>query len=182
LPPSSDLILYVKLETVLNTFKKFIYQITRLGNMAQIKKPKKHVINFGKFHDQVHLEGEVKELHELTQEEKNLLVGDFKKLVKLEKEEEGELKAIKHFEKELQQLIENVVYLEGYIQEIENGHSMLKLNTSVKELGNKLDDNIKEVEKLSSSLLIEEKKILGLAKHVRQILSKAKKYHGIIFK
>lgn len=148
------------------------------------KKPKsktrKHVINFGKFHEYVQV-GEIKKLHELTEEEKDLLIKDFKNIKKVEKEEEAELTAIRYFEKKLQELIENVVYLEGYIQQIEEGTPMLKVNTSVKELGDKLVGNIREVETLSGSMLSEEKKILGLAKHIKQILDKAKKYQNIIF-
>lgn len=145
------------------------------------KKEKKLVINFGKFHEHIKIGEEIKKMHELTEEEKKLLIEDFKKIKKVEKEEQAELAAIKHFEKKLQELLENVVFLDGYIQQIEEGNSMLKINPSVKELGNELVKNIEEVEKLSTSILTEEKKILGLAKHVRQILFKAKKYQTIIF-
>lgn len=146
------------------------------------KKEKKQVINFGKFHEYAQAGEEVKELYELTKEERKLLVEDFKKLNKVEKDEEVELEAIKHFEKKLQELIENIVYLEGYIQQIEDGNSMLKINPSVKELGHELAENIKEIEKLSASMLDEEKKKLRLAKHIKQVLTKAKRYHDIIFK
>lgn len=149
------------------------------------KKPKtqkeEHVINFGRYHEHLQIGEEIKKLHQLTEEEKKLLTEDFKRIKKVEKEEEAELAAIKHFEKKLQELLANVVYLDGYIQQIEDGQSMLRINPSVKELGNKLVENIEEIEKLSESMLSEEKKILGLAKHVRQILFKAKKYQSIIF-
>ncbi len=148
---------------------------------AKKKAEKKHVINFGKFNEHLQIGGEIKKLHELTETEKKFLIEDFKKLKKLEKEENAELKAIKHFEKKLQELTSNLVYLEGYIQQIEDGNSMLKINPSVKVLGNKLVENIDEVEQLSSSILNEEKKIIGLARHVDQVLNKAKKYQRLIF-
>jgi uncharacterized protein YoxC len=138
-------------------------------------------IKFGKFHEYVQFEDQVKELHDLTEKEKNLLVQDFKKLKKIEKEEEAELKALKHFEKRLQDLIENVVYLEGYVQQIEEGNAMLKVNTSVKELGERLTRNMEEVEELAGSILDEEKKIMGLAKHIKQVLGKAKNFQKVIF-
>src|SRR3989344_7221179 len=128
-----------------------------------------HIIDFGKFHEYVQTGEEIEKIHELTEQEKNLLIDDFKKIQKVEKEEEVELTAIKHFEKKLQELIENVVYLEGYIQQIEEGNTLLKINGSVKELGARLNENIDEVEKLSQSVLDEERTILGLAKHVRHI-------------
>lgn len=154
--------------------------------MVSAKKPnkskkKKLAIEFGKFHEYAQTGDEVEIAHELAEEEKRLLMEDFIRINKIEKEEEAELKAIKHFEKKLQDLIENVVYVEGYIEEIKEGHSMLKVNPSVKELGHKLAENIEEVEKLSKSMLNEEKKIFGLAKHVKQVLSKAKHYQSIIF-
>lgn len=138
-------------------------------------------IKFGKYHEYVKIEENLKEAHDLTEKEKKLLIDDFKKLKKLEKEEAHELEVIKHFEKRLQELIENVVYLEGYIEQIEQGNSMLKINASVKELGAKLVKNIEEVEKMSQSILDEEKKMMGLAKHVKQILNTAKKYQDAIF-
>ena len=140
-----------------------------------------HIIDFGKFHEYAQTGEEIEKIHELTEQEKNLLIDDFKKIQKVEKEEEVEVTAIKHFEKKLQELIENVVYLEGYIQQIEEGNPMLKINLSVKELGGKLVKNIGEVEKLSTSILGEEKKILGLAKHISQVLTKAKRYQSLIF-
>jgi hypothetical protein len=142
---------------------------------------KKIVIRFGKYHDEVKLGQDIKELHELTEEERELLVRDFNRLKGIEKEEITELSAVRHFEQRLQSLIESVVYLEGYIQEIEEGHEMLRINPSVKELGAKLSANIKDVEKLSASMLSREKKMLGLAKHVNKILSKAKRYERVIF-
>jgi len=77
--------------------------------------------------------------------------------------------------------LENIVFLDGYIKQIEDGQSMLRIDPSVKALGTKLVTNIVEVEKLSESMLSEEKKILHLAKNVKQLLSKAKKYQTIIF-
>ncbi|HLC96390.1 MAG TPA: hypothetical protein VJH97_03650 [Candidatus Nanoarchaeia archaeon] len=142
---------------------------------------KENVIRFGKYHEHVQIDGVIKEAHELTEKEKSYLIQDFKRVKKLEKAEEAELKAIKHFEKKLQELIENVVFLDGYIQQIEEGNTLLKINGSVKELGARLNENIDEVEKLSQSVLDEERKILGLAKHVRHILEKAKRYQALIF-
>lgn len=148
---------------------------------SKIKKEKKYVINFGKFHEHVQFGKEIKKLHELTEKERKLLIEDFRKAKQIEKEEGTELAAIKLFEKKLQKLIENVVYLEGYIQQIEQGNPMLKINTSVKELGNELVKNTKEVEKLSGSMLKEERKMLGLAKHIKKLLDKAKRFQDIIF-
>lgn len=148
---------------------------------SRVKKEKKVVIDFGKFHEHVQIGEEIKKLHELTEEERRLLIEDFKKLKRVEKEEEAELEAIKHFERKLQELIADIVYLEGYIQQIEEGNSMLRINPSVKELGNELVEDISEVEKLSTSMLDEERKMLGLAKHIKQVLNKAKKYQNIIF-
>ena len=145
------------------------------------KKGKGPLVSFGKFHEYVQLGEDIEEAHELTEKEKALLIQDFKSIKKIEKEEVAELEAIKHFEKKLQELIGDVVYLEGYIQQIESGNSMLKINTSVKELGTKLTKNIEEIENLSGSILDEERKILDLAKHVKQILGTAKKYQKAIF-
>lgn len=147
----------------------------------KVEKEAEHIINFGRFHEYAQIGEEIEKLHKLTEEEKRLLIDDFKKIKKVETEEEAELEAIRHFEKKLQELLENIVYLDGYVQQIEEGNSMLRINPSVKELGNKLVGSIEEIEKLSQSMLDEEKKILGLAKHVRQVLSKAKKYKSIIF-
>jgi len=156
--------------------------------MAKTKKPakskqktKKHVIDLGKHHEHLKLGAEIKKLHQLTDQERKLLVEDFKRIKKVEKEEEAELLAIRHFEKKLQELLENIVFLDGYIKQIEDGQSMLRIDPSVKALGTKLVTNIVEVEKLSESMLSEEKKILHLAKNVKQLLSKAKKYQTIIF-
>jgi hypothetical protein len=153
---------------------------TKKSSETAGKNEKKHAISFGKFHEYVQIEEDIKEAHELTEKEKTLLIDDFKKLKKLEKEEEAELEVIRNFEKKLQELIRNVVYLEGYIQQIEDGNAMLKVNASVKELGTKLAKNIEDVEKFSASILNEEKKILGLAKHVKRILNTAKKYQNTI--
>jgi hypothetical protein len=67
------------------------------------------------------------------------------------------------------------------VQQIEEGNAMLKVNTSVKELGEKLAKNMEEVQGLAGSILGEEKKIMGLAKHIKEILGKAKKYQKVIF-
>lgn len=148
---------------------------------SRVKKEKKVVIDFGKFHEHAQIGEEIKKLHELTEEERRLLIEDFKKLKRVEREEEAELEAIKHFEGKLQELISDIVYLEGYIQQIEEGNSMLRINPSVKELGNELVEDMSEVEKLSTSMLDEERKMLGLAKHIKQVLNKAKRYQNIIF-
>ncbi len=145
------------------------------------KKGKGHVIDLGQHHEHLDLGAEIKKLHELSEQERKLLVEDFKRIKKVEKEEEAELMAIRHFEHKLQELLENIVYLDGYIKQIEEGQSMLRINPSVKALGSKLVNNIVEVEKLSESMLNEERKILHLAKNVKQLLSKAKKYQTIIF-
>lgn len=148
---------------------------------AKSKQKKGYLIDFGKYHEHIQSGENVEKLHQLTEEERRLLMDDYKKIKKVEKEEESELAAIKNFEKRLQELVECIVYLEGYIQQIEEGNSMLRINPSVKELGSNLVTKMEEVEKLSESMLNEEKKILGLAKHVNNILSKAKKYQGVIF-
>lgn len=147
----------------------------------QEKESKKHVIDFGKFYENLSSEEGAKKLHELTEEEKQLLIEDFKAVREVEKEEESEIIATKHFEERLKELIDSIVYLDGYIQQIEDGNSMLKINNSVKELGEKLVASMQEVEKLSTSMLDEDKKRSGLAKHINQVLSKAKKYHEILF-
>ena len=152
-----------------------------MGKTKKSTKSKTHVINFGKFHEHIQLDKKIKTLHKLAEEEKKLLIKDFKEVKGIEKEWGDELGVIRHFEEKLQSLIENVVYLEGYIQQIEDGNSMLKINPSVKELGTKLEKNIEEVEKFSSSLRKEEEKILELAKHVKHILIKAKRYLNVIF-
>jgi len=149
--------------------------------MPSGKKETQDKIDLGKYHRHLRLGEEIQKLHKLTEAEKNLLIDDFKKIRKVEKEEQAELGAIKHFEKKLQELMESIIYLEGYILQIEQGHSMLRINPSVKLLGSKLVDSIEEVEKLSRSMLDEEKKIMGLAKNVKQILAKAKSYQNIIF-
>lgn len=141
---------------------------------------KRKAVNFGKFHEYVCI-GDVEQAHELTRKEEELLIADFRKARAIEKKEEAELKAVRHFEQKLQELIANVVYLEGYMQQIEEGNSMLKINPSVKELGAKLTKNMGEVEELSRSILHEEQRVMGLAKHVKKILAKARKYHGLIF-
>lgn len=145
------------------------------------KKPKKDKIDFGRFHAHVQLGGQLKKTHSVLEEEKKLLIKDFKQFKKIEKDVDVEKEAIEHFEKKLRELIKNVVYIEGYIQQIEEGNEMLKVNTSVKELATQLSGNIKEVEELSSSLLKEEESMLSLAKHIKQILNKAKKYQEEIF-
>lgn len=151
------------------------------ASSSKTKKREKSIIDFGRFHEHLQLEEEIEKVHELTEEEVRLLVEDFKKIKKIEQKEEAELTAVRHFEKKLQELLEGIVYLDGYIRQIEEGTSMLRINPSVKALGDRLVQNIGEVEKLSESMLTEEKKILGLAKHVRQLLIKAKKYQKVIF-
>ena len=157
---------------------------TKSNSKKSIKsnqKTKNHVIDLGKLHCHLQLEDEIKKLHNLTGQEIKLLVEDFRRIKKVEKEEEAELMAVKHFEKKLQELLGNIVYLDGYIKQIEDGQSMLRINPSVKALGTQLVTNIEELEKLSESMLSEEKKILHLAKNVKQLLSRAKKYQTIIF-
>ena len=144
-------------------------------------KKQKHVIDFGKFYSYIQIEGKPKQAHDVIEEEKELLIKNFKQLKKAEHGVDVEEKAIKYLEKKLQELIKNVVYIEGYVQQIESGNEMLKINPSVKELATNLSQNIEEVEKLSSSLLEEEKKALGLAKHIKQILDKAKSYQKKVF-
>ena len=143
---------------------------------------KKDVINFGKHHQHIQAEeGDAETAHEVLEKEKELLINDFKQVKKIEHDVDVEKKALKYFEEKLQALIKNIVYIEGYVQQIESGNEMLKINPSVKELGSQLAASIEEVEKLSSSLLNEEKKVLGLAKHVKAVLKKAKEYQNKIF-
>ena len=160
---------------------KYMAEIEKSSKISENgKKEGDSAIKFGKYHEYVQTEDNIKKVHDLTIKEKKLLMDDFKKLKKMENEEIKELEVIRNFEKKLQELIENVVYLEGYIQQIEEGNSMLKINASVKELGAKLAKNIEEVETLSQSILNEENKMVGLAKHVKQILGTAKKYQNTI--
>jgi len=142
---------------------------------------KKHVIDFGKFHEYIQVGGKPEPAHEVIEKERVLLVKDFKQVKKIEHDVDIEKKALAYFEEKLQELIKSVVYIEGYVQQIETGNEMLKINPSVKELASQLGENIDEVEKLSSSLLDEERKVLDLAKHVKNILDKAKKYQSQIF-
>ncbi|MCK4521828.1 MAG: hypothetical protein KAU20_04595 [Nanoarchaeota archaeon] len=144
-------------------------------------KNKGPIIDLGEFHTSVYTDIELKRLHKLIDKEKDFLIKDFKKVGNIKEEEDIEKKAIKNFEKKLQSLIETTVYLEGYINEIKSGNEMLKINTSVKHLGNKLIKNINEVEKLSSSMMKEEEKMLKFAKHIKNILKKAKNYQKQVF-
>src|SRR3989338_3232501 len=99
-------------------------------------------------------------VYNLLEEEKNLLIKDFREVKKIEAEENAEAAALKHFEAKLQELIKTIIYLEGYVHEIKSGNEMLKINPSVKELGVKLKDLIEEVGVLSKSIMHEEKKIM----------------------
>ena len=141
---------------------------------------KKHIINLGEYPEYVSLGNKVDAAHELLDEEKALLIEDFKKIKQLEKEDDIEEKAIKHFEEKLHALIKTVVEFEGYIQEIESGNAILKHNRSVEELGRQLEKSIEEVEKFSQSIIEEESRILGLAKRIKNILTKAKRFQEII--
>ena len=141
---------------------------------------KKQVISFGEYSNYVKVGGKAKEMHELLEKEKELLIKDFKTIQKIEKEENIEEKAVKHFEAKIQQLLETISYLEGYSIEIESGNEMLKHSESVTKLGEKLARGMEEVELLSKSMLDEEKKILELAKCVKQILDQARKCKNII--
>lgn len=141
---------------------------------------KKHTINLGEYPEYVSLGNKVDAAHELLEEEKKLLVEDYQKIKQLEKEEGIEEEAIKHFEKKLHSLIKIVVELEGYVQEIESGNAILKHNRSVEELGKQLSVSIEEVEQFSQSILEEESKILGLAKRIKNILIKAKRFQEIM--
>lgn len=141
---------------------------------------KKQTIHLGNYPEYVSLGDKIDTVHELLEEEKKLLSDDYKKLKQLESKEDAEEKAIKHFEEKLQALIKTVVELEGYIQEIDEGNAMLKHNRSVEELGKQLAKSMGEVEQFSQSIIEEESKILGLAKRIKSILSKAKKFQDIM--
>ncbi len=141
---------------------------------------KKRSIHLGDYPEYVSLGNKVDAAHELIEEEKRLLVDDYKRIKQLKKEENAEEEAIKHFEKKLHSLIKVVVELEGYTQEIEEGNAILKHNRSVEELGKQLSVSIDEVEKFSQSILDEESKILKLAKRIKSILTKAKRFQELI--
>ena len=120
-------------------------------------------------------------VYNLLEEEKKLLIKDFREVKKIEAEENAEATALKHFENKLQELIKTVIYLEGYVQEIKGGNEMLKINPSVKELGLKLKGLIEEVSVLSKSITQEEKKIMEFAKDIKSLLKKANEFNNLIF-
>ena len=141
----------------------------------------KRVIDFGEFADYAQVNDNTKKVHELLDQEKDLIIKDYRELKKVKEAEDVEEKAISHFEKKLRELMTIIAYLEGYVQEIEAGNSMLKHNNSVRNLGEKLSSLTEEVKGLSKSILEEEEKMVKLAKHVQIILGKAKKIQELVF-
>jgi len=138
----------------------------------------KPILNLDEFTPDLDFEAQVLETNN---REIELLKKDYKELKKEEKEIKTEEEIVKDFEKKIVSLLKTLTYLEGYIAKIEEGDTLLKKHPSVERLGNELSLEIEEIEALSKSLRSEEQKSLTLAKHIRQTLDKAKKYHEMIF-
>ena len=138
-----------------------------------------HTIDFGENHGHASVD-EVKRVHRLLDEEKRLIVQDYLEVKKLEEEENIEAIAIDHFEELLQAILKTITYMEGYIKQLKDGDTMLKADDNVKQLANELKKLSSELEPLSKSLVREEEKRTQLAKHVKIILEKARKYQDLI--
>ena len=141
----------------------------------------KKTIDFGEFSEHIQVNDNAKKVHELLDQEKDLIIKDYMELKKVKQAEDVEEKAISHFEKKLKELMTVIAYLEGYVEEIEAGNALLKHNNSVRHLGEKLSILTEEVKSLSKSILGEEEKMVKLAKHIQIILGKAKKIQDLVF-